>query len=250
IRGGMLGQILGNLNGLPHEMKYIHDPGEVTGYVPALPDGARTDDDTDLEWVYVSAIQRRGEPLVPHAEVAQLWRRHINEGIWCANRFARSLMELGFEPPLTGSAKLNPWSSFNLSGQFVCESFGLMAPAMPQTAARVGLHYTQAAVEGEPLETTRLFTTMIAMAFVEPDMDALLDAGVAAVDPRSDVASLVTETRQLHRRHPDDWRAARLRIKQRWQRHNGDVRDWNGYELNTACTVAALLYGRGDVADT
>src|SRR5688500_8229091 len=53
IRGGMLGQILGNLNGLPHEMKYIAEAGKVEKYVPSLPEGARTDDDTDIEWVYL-----------------------------------------------------------------------------------------------------------------------------------------------------------------------------------------------------
>src|SRR5687768_364138 len=58
VRGGMLGQILGNLNGLPHEMKYINEPGNVERYTPALPDGARTDDDTDIEWVYVVEMQR------------------------------------------------------------------------------------------------------------------------------------------------------------------------------------------------
>jgi len=29
LRGGMLAQILGNLNGLPHEFKYIDEPGNV-----------------------------------------------------------------------------------------------------------------------------------------------------------------------------------------------------------------------------
>ena len=42
IRGGLLGQILGNLNGLPHEMEYIDDPGNVAEYIPSLPEGART----------------------------------------------------------------------------------------------------------------------------------------------------------------------------------------------------------------
>ena len=51
IRGGLLGEILGNLNGIPHENKYINEPGNVKNYVPGLPDGARTDDDTDFEWV-------------------------------------------------------------------------------------------------------------------------------------------------------------------------------------------------------
>ena len=250
IRGGMLGQILGNLNGLPHEMKYIHEPGNVTDYVPRLPDGARTDDDTDLEWIYVVEIERRGDPLIPADQIARLWRRHVNEGVWCANGYARQLMELDFEPPLTGSAKLNPWASFNLSGQFVCESFGLMSPAMPQTAARIGMHYTRVAVEGEPLQTTRLFTAMIASAFVEHDVERLLDAGLAAVDPLSEVAAIVAATRDICRAHPDDWRSARQSIKDRWQVHRGEVRDWNGYELNAACTIAALVYGRGDMAET
>ncbi|WP_296621671.1 hypothetical protein [Marivirga sp.] len=49
IRGGLLGQILGNLNGLPHEWKYIDEPGNVENYTPSLPEGAVTDDDTDFE---------------------------------------------------------------------------------------------------------------------------------------------------------------------------------------------------------
>ena len=34
IRGGLLGQILGNLNGLHHEMKYIDQPGNAKEYIP------------------------------------------------------------------------------------------------------------------------------------------------------------------------------------------------------------------------
>ena len=58
VRGGLLGQIIGNLNGIPHEFKYNDEPGNVTGYIPALPDGAYTDDDTDIEWVYVYNMQK------------------------------------------------------------------------------------------------------------------------------------------------------------------------------------------------
>ena len=67
IRGGMLGQMLGNLNGLVHEMKYIHEPGQVTSYVPELPEGARTDDDTDFEWVYVVEMQAPRDSLTDAA---------------------------------------------------------------------------------------------------------------------------------------------------------------------------------------
>src|SRR5882757_11009014 len=58
LRGGMLAQVIGNLNGLPHEFKYINSPGKVESYTPSLPDGAYTDDDTDIEWVYLREIVR------------------------------------------------------------------------------------------------------------------------------------------------------------------------------------------------
>lgn len=250
IRGGMLGQILGNLNGLPHEFKYIDDPGQVRQYTPSLPNGAHTDDDTDIEWVYLREIASSGQTLIPPPRIAQLWKTHINRRIWCANKYARDLMDLGIEPPWTGNVGLSPWSEFNISGQFACESFGLMAPAMPQTAARIGLNYTRVAIDGEPAQTTQLFTAMIAMAYIDDDLDRLLDAGLAAVDPNSRVAEVVREVRKMHAASPEDWRKTRRDIQARWQKHGGQMRDRNGYELNTACTIAALLYGEKDFVKT
>jgi hypothetical protein len=249
IHGGFLGQVLGNLNGLPHEMKYIHEPGQVERYVPGLPEGARTDDDTDLEWVYVKAMQNEGV-FLPPARIRELWRRHINRGIWCANLYARQLMELGLEPPLTGRVALNPWSEFNISGQFICESFGLMAPGMPQTASRIGLHYTQVTIDGEPAQTTQLFCSLIALAFTSTNIQTLLDLSLTAVDPNSEIAAVARDVRTWHQEHPSDWRETRRRIKEKYQRHNGEMRDKNGYELNTASTIAALLHGQADLPET
>ena len=99
----MLAQVIGNLNGLPHEFKYINEPGNVEHYTPALPDGARTDDDTDIEWVYLREIARSRENFLPPDRIAALWKRHINRRIFCANRYARDLMDLGLEPPWTGN---------------------------------------------------------------------------------------------------------------------------------------------------
>ena len=250
IHGGLLGQLLGNLNGLPHEMKYIDEPGDVEQYTPALPEGARTDDDTDLEWVYICAIQRSPTVLLAPGHVTALWKRHVNDRIWCANHYARQLMDLGIEPPLTGYVAVNPWSDFNISGQFVCETFGLVAPGMPQTAARIGLHYTRVTIEGEPAQTTQMFTAMIATALLTNQIPVILDAGAAAVDPKSQIARIVSDVRAWHAEHPDDWRAARRLVKEKYSRYEGAMRDRNGYELNTASTIAALLYGKGDFVET
>lgn len=250
IRGGLLGQILGNLNGLKHEMKYINEPGSVTEYTPALPEGARTDDDTDLEWVYIYVMQNEDSIFLSPERITQLWKARINRGIWCSNRFARGLMDLGFKPPLTGCIVLNPWAEFNISGQFLCETFGLMAPFMPQTASRIGLNYTCVAIDAEPAQTTQLFCTMIATAFKTDDIDEIVDAGVAAIDPKSKVGQIVNDVRRLVRQYPNDWRTTRRLVKEKYSRYNGKMRDRNGYELNTASTVAALVYGRGDFCKT
>lgn len=250
IRGGLLGHLLGDLNGLKHEMKYIAEPGNVTEYTPGLPNGAWTDDDTDFEWVYLVAMQQQGVTLLPARDICELWKKHINRLFWCANQYARQLMDLGLEPPLTGYLQFNPWSDFNISGQFVSESWGLIVPGMPQTAARIGLNYTHVTISGEPAQTTQLFDAMIATAFLTDDVERILDAGQAAVDPQSVVYQVVRDVRAWHKQNPTDWRATRKLVKDKYSRFGGATRDRNGFELNTASVVGALLYGQGDYIKT
>ncbi len=250
IRGGLLGQILGNLNGIPHEMQYINEPGNVKNYIPSLPTGAWTDDDTDFEWVYVVEMQKRKNVFLSADEIADLWKERINRRIWCANRYARFLMDIDIKPPYTGYVSLNPWSEFNVSGQFLSETFGLIAPAMPQTAAKIGLNYTTVAIDGEPAQTTQLFTSMISMAFVEKDMNKILDAGIAALDPKSKTLQIVQDVKKWHGQYPDNWRNTRRLLKEKYMQEGGGMRDKNGTELNTGAIIAALLYGEGDFAET
>ncbi len=250
IRGGLLAQLLGNLNGLPHENKYYDEPGNVIEYTPALPDGARTDDDTDIEWVYIVGMQQGRTAMLGPEQITDLWKKHINRHIWCSNLYVRRLMDIGVDPPLTGNLILNPWANFNISGQFVCETFGLIAPAMPQTAARIGLHYTHVSIDGEPAQTTQLFTAMIATAFITDDIDEILDAGLASIDPKSVLVPIIKDVRRWHQENPTNWRATRRMIKNKYTLYESRTRNQNGYELCTAATVAALLYGEGDLVKT
>ncbi len=252
IRGGLLGQILGDLNGLKHENKYADDPGNVQSYVPALPEGAWTDDDTDIEWIYLIEMERSRTVLLPPSRIAELWKAHINRRIWCSHKYLRQLLELGIEPPLTGFVRLNPWASFNLSGQFVSESWGLIAPGMPQTASRIALHYVHTSIEGEPAQSAQLFASMIATSFNTADINTILDAGAASVDPKSRMREVLDDVRRWHRENPDDWRATRRLIRDKYTLFPGKrhVLDMNGVILNGAATIGALLYGKGDFVET
>ncbi|MGA0556053.1 ADP-ribosylglycohydrolase family protein [Larkinella sp. VNQ87] len=250
IRGGLLGQMLGNLNGLPYEFKYIREAGNLKNYIPSLPNGAVTDDDTDFEWVYIYTMQKKRTVFLPYDEVTALWKERINRNIWCSNRYARHLMDIDVKPPMTGFISLNPWAEFNVSGQFLCETFGLLAPAMPQTASKIGLHYTKVAIDNEPAQTTQLFTAMIATAFVENDIQKILDAGIASIDPASNTLRIIRDVQGWHRQHPTNWPEARRLLLEKYTREDHRTRDRNGTELNTGAIIMALLYGEGDFAET
>jgi hypothetical protein len=251
IRGGFLGQVLGDLNGLQYEMKYIAAPGDVQEYTPSLPEGAWTDDDTDVEWPYILEMQRSGVLRLPYSQIAGLWKRHINRRIWCSHLFLRQLLDIGIEPPLTGRREINPWADFNLSGQFVAESWGLISPGMPQTAGRIGIHYTQVSIDGEAIQATQMITAMIAAAFFTNDMEKILDAGAAALDRKSVMSQIVADVRRWGREYPNDWRATRRLTKEKYCKYGGqDMRDRNGVWLNGGSTIAALIYGDGGFVQT
>ncbi len=250
IRGGLLGQMLGNLNGLPYEFKYIQEPGNLKNYVPSLQTGAHTDDDTDFEWVYIYTMQKQRSIFLPYEEIYALWKERINRNIWSSNRYARHLMDIEIIPPVTGYISFNPWAEFNVSGQFLSETFGLLAPAMPHTASKIGLHYTKVAIDHEPAQTTQLFTSMVATAFVENDINKILDAGIASIDSGSNTLKIIKDVMQWHHQNPSNWQEARRFLKEKYTRENSHTRDRNGTELNTGAIIMALLYGQGDFAET
>lgn len=250
IRGGLLGQILGNLNGLPYEFTYTDEPGDIKNYIPSLPNGAWTDDDTDFEWVYIMEMQKKRKTLLSYPEISFLWKERINKSIWSSNRYARHLMDLNIDPPLTGNTGINPWAEFNVSGQFLSETFGLIAPGMPQTASKIGLNYTRVAISAEPAQTTQLFTTMIATAFFEKDVDKILEAGIASLDPESNTLKIVRDVQNWHSQYPADWKMSRKSLKDKYLLEDGRTRDRNGTELNTGAILIAFLYGKGDFAET
>jgi len=250
IRGGMLGMMIGNMNGWPYEFKFYGKYGDVKTYIPSLPEGAQTDDDTDFEWVYIYHMQKTRNAYLPYNDISNYWKKSINDGIWCANRYARYLMDLGIQAPMTGSVVLNPWSAFNVSGQFISESFGLVAPAMPQTAAKIGLHYTRIAIDYEPAQTTQLFTTMIATAFVESDINKIVDAGVASLDPNSIILSVIADVRKWHNQYPNNPEEALRLLHEKYKLNDELVRNRNGSVLNTGVIIASFLYGNGNFSET
>jgi hypothetical protein len=69
IRGGWTGMLIGGIEGLAHEFKYIAEPRASLPDYPLLPDGARTDDDNDFEWTHLWFMDREGAMKIPSPRI-------------------------------------------------------------------------------------------------------------------------------------------------------------------------------------
>jgi len=260
IRGGWTGMLIGGIEGLAHEFKYIGEPRATLPDYALLPNGARSDDDNDFEWTHLWFMDKEGALKIPYPRIVEIWKANMNRGLWCANREARKLMDQGLLPPETANPASNSYAPYNLSGQFCVEACGMIAPGMPQTAADLGLHYARIAVSGEPLQATRYWTTLISLVAVRNSpLEDLLRESLQAVDPASAQAEAVQGAIKAFHDHPGDWKAARRVFHEKWYvsrkepwTPDAQPPKWNDNStpLNGAMVLLALLYGNGDFYKT
>jgi hypothetical protein len=251
-----LAQCVGNIYGLPHECRYIDSPGPDVfplGYRETRrlkeAGGAFSDDDTDIEYMYLLAMQKYGiEPT--YGQLAGDWMLHVKDRVWLANRAAVAAMRYGFTPPVTGMKAYNPhW--FQIDPQLVNEIWAVTAPGMVRYAAEKSAWAARIMDDDWGIEPTIHYGAMYAAAFFEKDVRKLVDIGTAALPPGGRFASTVEDMKALHRKYPDDWKRARLEMARKY--FIGEPAEtktiWNA-NLNGACGILALLYGNGDFQRT
>jgi ADP-ribosylglycohydrolase len=267
-----LGQIVGNIYGLSYEFRFIGEAGPDRfpyGYGPALErvrtvDGAFSDDDTDIEYMYLLQMERHGhEPN--YEQLAQAWMHHVRDKVWVANRAALNLMHAGYGPPLTGSRDLNPqW--FQIDPQLVNEIWAVTAPGMIDYAVEKSAWAARITNDDFGIEPTMAYAAMYAAAFFEPDIAALIQIGRQALPPQSRFAAVIDHMVQLYATYPNDWQAARQEVAKTYYygdsgQTTGELShgafDYNRHAwpavdalLNGACGILALLYGQGDFQRT
>lgn len=260
VRASFLGQLAGNFYGLGYEFKFIDQPGPDAmpyGFRPEIlarlreVNGAFSDDDTDIEYMYLLAMERHGiEPT--YAQLAAAWKHHVRERVWVANRAALTLMRAGHFPPHTGRRGYNgQW--FQIDPQLVNELWAVTAPGMIRYATAKSDWAARITSDSFGVEPTVFYAAMYSAAFFERDIAKLVDAGLAAMPPGSRFAEAVRYTQELVQRHPHDWRAARAALAARYHgQFDYNAGAWPVVDavLNGACGIMALLYGDGDFQRT
>ena len=253
IAGAWVGQIIGNIYGLPHENKYIEEPGPANfpyGYMGNIDNlkrhnGAYSDDDTDIEYIYLLRMKKHGaEPT--YEQLREAWMYHIRDRVWLANRAAVGLMHFGYTPPFTGDKEINPhW--FQIDPQLINEIWAFTAPGMVGYAARKSGWAARITSDDWGIEPTIHYGAMYAAAFFEKDIEKLIETGLKELPQDGRYVQTVRDMSALYKKYPNDWRKARQEMADKYYINEPEMTKtiWNA-NLNGACAILALLYGKGD----
>ncbi len=257
IAGAWIGQMIGNIYGLPHENKYVNAPGAENwpyGYSKNLVklkqyNGAFSDDDTDVEYMYLLAMEKYGfEPT--YEQIRETWMYHIRDRVWLANRATLGLMHYGFTPPFTGDSDINPhW--FQIDPQLINEIWAYTAPGMVKYAAQKSDWAARITSDGWGTEPTVHYGAMYAAAFFEKDINKLINIGLKELPANGRYAQTVRDMIALHKKYPNKWQNAWQEMADKYYINEPDLTKtiWNA-NLNGACGILALLYGNGDFQRT
>lgn len=272
IAGFWIGQLAGNYLGFPFETVYVDEPipvlvdryytpfnagdlklnrNDSRAFVPYLFtefEGAFSDDDTDIEFVILHAVERYGLDI-NYAQITDVWKRHINRRIWVANRTARNLMSKGLLPPETGKKANNPnW--FQIDPQLVNEIWSAFYPGLPAQAARRAEWGARITSDDWGVHPTVFYGVMFSEAFFESRPETLVRDALQYIPADSPFREGVEDLLRWHTEAPTDWRAARQRLHAKYFRYvKGDYHapvSVVSSLINGLCGAMAVLYGDGD----
>jgi hypothetical protein len=269
-----LGQCIANWTGLRTEGRRINPPFFTDADWGQVRDGILidfvltqnpwlSDDDTDVEYVYLHELRGPNPPLVLDPEALRLsWVSHINRFIWVSNARARTLMGRGVVPPMTGLQTANA-DSLAIDAQLTTELFGLVCPGMPERTLVLGDPAIRATSHGYATHAAQFHAMLYSLAPVAPtglSMSAKLrwmfDEARRSIPSTSKTADVADFVLADFLANPDinDWERTRDAVYQRYHLNaasNGfRYRNWYESSVNFAGLCAGLLYGEGDYKKT
>ena len=245
VRGAWQATMFANHSGLDLQGIWLDEPGPDGGLEFLTPEQWSTDDDTHVEWVDLHILETYGiDPT--YEQIRDEWVDHLNNDIWISARVARDLMDNGVLPPDTGSPDLNQVGTWSIGAQLQTEVFGMLSPGLPAQARERAEFFARVTNSGPAVDASAFYAHLYAEAFLESDLQWLLDRALAVEPEDSLVAPIVRQVRSWHNEHLDDWRTTRQLIRDAYDTDP----EWWASRVNFAVTIMALLYGQGELLPT
>jgi len=260
VYAGVLGKIIAVYLGRPiegwsYEM-IMERFGEINYYVHEALDVPLivTDDDLSGTFTFVRAMSDYGNsPDLTPVQIGQTWLNYIVEGktiLWwggigdVTEHTAYLRLKNGVQPPRSGSIELNgPVMAQQIGSQIFIDGWGMIAPGDPAMAADLARRAACVSHDGEAIYGAQVVAALVAQAFVEADMDKLIDSAVSLIPADSITYRMIEKVRNWHARQPD-WHQTLGQIDSEYSR---DRYPGNCHIVpNHARIILALLYGDDD----
>ncbi|GCE17718.1 ADP-ribosylglycohydrolase family protein [Dictyobacter kobayashii] len=257
---GVLGKIIGVYLGRPFEgwpyERIMRELGEINYYVheklgvPLVV----TDDDISGTFTFLRALaDYHYDPALSAAQIGQSWLNYIIEGrtiLWwggmgnSTEHTAYLRLKEGIPAPRSGSIELNgKVVAEQIGAQIFIDGWALVSPGNPAQAVRLAGEAGCVSHDGEAVYAAQVIAAMEAQAFVESDIQKLLDTGLSFIPEDSLVYRMIQDIRSWHREE-SDWRKPREKIA---EKYGYDTYGGGCHVIpNHALIIMALLYGEDD----
>ncbi|MFN8371327.1 MAG: ADP-ribosylglycohydrolase family protein [Anaerolineae bacterium] len=260
VYAGVLGKIIGVYLGRPfegwsHELIMEH-LGEINYYVheklntPLIV----TDDDISGTFTFVRALADYGNSRqLTSAQIGYSWLNYIIEEqtiLWwggmgnSTEHTAFLRLKSGVEAPRSGSIALNgKVVAEQIGAQIFIDGWGMVAPGDPELAADFARRAGSVSHDGEAIYGAQVIAAMEAQAFVESDINKLIDTGISFIPRDSVINRMIGDIREWHAKEPD-WYKARRSLE---ELYGYDKYGGNCHMVpNHGLIIFSLLYGADD----
>jgi ADP-ribosylglycohydrolase len=260
VYAGVLGKIIGVYLGRPFEQwthqRILAELGEIWDYqherlgVPLVV----ADDDISGTFTFLRALADHGGSADLTAEdIGKTWLNYIVENrsiLWwggmgnSTEHTAFLRLKGGIPAPQSGAIATNGKTvAEQIGAQIFIDGWALVAPGNPQLATELARKAGSVSHDGEAVYAAQLLAAMEAQAFVEPNIDQLIETGLKYLPSDCLIARLVNDVRDWHRGDAD-WRATRERIEEKY----GYAKFPGNCHVipNHAIIILSLLYSEDD----
>ena len=263
VYAGVLGKIIGVYLGRPFEgwpyERILKELGEVNYYVhdkcgvPLIV----TDDDISGTFTFIRALEDHGNANITPEQIGNSWLNYLVEKktvLWwgglgnSTEHTAYIRLKQGIPAPFSGSEATNGQTvSEQIGAQIFIDGWAMVCPGDPEKAADFARRAASVSHDGEAIYGAQVIASMESLAFVENDLNVLLDTAVNLIPHDSVIFRLIADLRNWRLTEPD-WRSARERISAYYgyDRYGGNCH----MVPNHALIHLGLLYGDNDFQKT
>lgn len=260
VYAGVLGKIIGVYLGRPVEGWSSERIGEEFGEVDRYIHKERgaplvvTDDDISGTFSFLRSMPDHGNtPDLTPEQIGNSWLNYLIDRktiLWwggvgnSTEHTAYVRLKSGVPAPASGSIALNGKTiAEQIGSQIFIDGWGMIAPGDPVRAVDYARRAGSVSHDGEAIYGAQVIAAMVAQAFVESDLNCLIDTAVSLIPADSTIAKVIADIRAWHAEEPD-WRKTLARIQSTY-----------GYDKfpgachmapNHALIIFALLYGDDD----